>query len=352
MLVLAFDTATDVATSALVDDGRVLGERSSSPRDRCSRTRDGLLRDARLAPADLDALVVGTGPGSFTSTRIGLAVARGLALALELPVAGVSTLDALARRQPGAFPVIDARRREVFVAGAARGRAGRPRARARDGLHRQRRGSLSRDARARWVRSSRRTTTTDPPPARSAARVARDRVRAGRCDRAHLRPRARRRGARVNVELRGAREHDLDAVEEIERASYPTPWSRSMFAAELQKPGSLSLGAFTETRRPRRLRDRLALRGRVARDERRRRARVPAARDRVGAARAALRGDGGGSAARVHARGARLERRRDPALRAARLRGSRDPSRLLHGQPRGRADHVARAATSDRAGGS
>jgi tRNA threonylcarbamoyladenosine biosynthesis protein TsaB len=116
MLVLAFDTATDVATSAVVEDGRVLGERTSEPRSLLAAI-DGLLRDANVAPADLAGLVVGTGPGSFTSTRIGLAVARGLALALELLVAGVSTLDALAAAREDAYPVIDARRREVFVPG-------------------------------------------------------------------------------------------------------------------------------------------------------------------------------------------------------------------------------------------
>ncbi len=116
MLVLAFDTATDVATSAMLEDGRVLGERTSEPRSLLAAI-DGLLRDADVAPTDLAGLVVGTGPGSFTSTRIGLAVARGLALALELPVAGVSTLDALAAAREDAYPVIDARRREVFVPG-------------------------------------------------------------------------------------------------------------------------------------------------------------------------------------------------------------------------------------------
>jgi ribosomal-protein-alanine N-acetyltransferase len=50
----------------------------------------------------------------------------------------------------------------------------------------------------------------------------------------------------VNVELRRIEPGDLEAVEQIERKSYPTPWSRSMFDAELRKPSSLALGAFAE----------------------------------------------------------------------------------------------------------
>jgi tRNA threonylcarbamoyladenosine biosynthesis protein TsaB len=116
MLVLAFDTATDVATSALVRDGVVLGERVGEARTLLEDV-DELLGAAGATATELDALVVGTGPGSFTSTRIGLATGRGLGLALEIPGAGVSTLDALASWQADAYPVIDARRREVFVAG-------------------------------------------------------------------------------------------------------------------------------------------------------------------------------------------------------------------------------------------
>jgi tRNA threonylcarbamoyl adenosine modification protein YeaZ len=116
MLVLAFDTATDAATSALVRDGEVLGERTSIPRT-LLEDLDALLSDAHLRVEDVDALVVGTGPGSFTSTRVGLAVARGLGLTLGISAAGVSTLDALAAARPGAYPVIDARRQQVFVSG-------------------------------------------------------------------------------------------------------------------------------------------------------------------------------------------------------------------------------------------
>lgn len=116
MIILAFDTATDVATSALLVGGVLRAERTSVPRTLLEDV-DALLDAADVEPGSLDALVVGTGPGSFTSTRIGLAVARGLALALDLPVAGVSTLDALASAAADAYPVVDARRREVFVPG-------------------------------------------------------------------------------------------------------------------------------------------------------------------------------------------------------------------------------------------
>lgn len=116
MLIAAFDTATDVTTCALVAGDAVLGERTSTAQE-LLRGLAELLEDAGRRPADLEALAVGLGPGSFTATRIGLAVARGLGLALGVPAAGVSTLDALAQGAPGAVPVIDARRREVFVPG-------------------------------------------------------------------------------------------------------------------------------------------------------------------------------------------------------------------------------------------
>jgi tRNA threonylcarbamoyladenosine biosynthesis protein TsaB len=114
MLTLAFDTATSVATSALVDGDEVLGERVSRAQTLLEDV-DALLRQGGAHPRDLEALAVGIGPGSFTGVRIGLAAARGLALALDLRGAGVSTLDALAAGAPGAVPVIDARRREVFT---------------------------------------------------------------------------------------------------------------------------------------------------------------------------------------------------------------------------------------------
>lgn len=118
MLILAFDTATPAATSALVRDGEVLGERVSRATSVLADA-DALLRTAGLDLEALDGVAVGTGPGSFTGLRIGLAAARGLGLALGLRVAGVSTLAALSAGAPGALPVIDARRREVFTLAGA-----------------------------------------------------------------------------------------------------------------------------------------------------------------------------------------------------------------------------------------
>jgi tRNA threonylcarbamoyladenosine biosynthesis protein TsaB len=114
VLILAFDTATGVATSALVDGGETLGERTSIPA-RVLEDVDAVLRQGGAQASSLEGIVVGTGPGSFTSLRMGLSAARALSFALQIPISGVSTLAALAAGAPGALPVIDARRREVFT---------------------------------------------------------------------------------------------------------------------------------------------------------------------------------------------------------------------------------------------
>jgi tRNA threonylcarbamoyladenosine biosynthesis protein TsaB len=114
VLTLAFDTATDTATSALVWDGEVLGELASRPVSVLEDV-DALLRRGGVRANQLEGIVVGTGPGSFTGIRMGIATARALSFALGVPVAGVSTLDALAAGAPGATPVIDGKRGEVFT---------------------------------------------------------------------------------------------------------------------------------------------------------------------------------------------------------------------------------------------
>jgi tRNA threonylcarbamoyladenosine biosynthesis protein TsaB len=120
-LVVAFDTATHVATVAVLDDDEVIGEVTTRSHRVLAEAREVLLA-SRARPSDVEALVVGTGPGSFTGLRLGLALAQGFALARSVPVAGVSTLDALAAGAPGSIPLVDGGRREVFalVGGAPR----------------------------------------------------------------------------------------------------------------------------------------------------------------------------------------------------------------------------------------
>jgi tRNA threonylcarbamoyl adenosine modification protein YeaZ len=110
--IFAFDTATSNATCALMRGGQVIAERACEARSVLLGASE-LLQLTGLGSGGLDALVVGTGPGSFTSIRIGLATVRVLSFALGIPAAGVSSFLAFA----GGRPVIDAKRGEVFTDG-------------------------------------------------------------------------------------------------------------------------------------------------------------------------------------------------------------------------------------------
>ena len=122
MRILSLDTATDVATTCVWVDGDAVAEASAAGRSASAQRVLGqveqLLAECGLAVGDIDLIVAGRGPGTFTGLRIGLATACGLGFALGIPVRGVSTLDALLRGAgTGAVACIDARRGEVFAAG-------------------------------------------------------------------------------------------------------------------------------------------------------------------------------------------------------------------------------------------
>src|SRR5882724_10329513 len=123
MKVLALESATLSGGAALVDGERLLGEVTLdvavTHSERLMAAVDRLVADCGLSPHDLDGLAVSVGPGSFTGLRVGLATVKGLGLALDLPIAAVPTLDALAGRLPFAdapvCPILDARKGEVYL---------------------------------------------------------------------------------------------------------------------------------------------------------------------------------------------------------------------------------------------
>ncbi|MBS0548965.1 MAG: tRNA (adenosine(37)-N6)-threonylcarbamoyltransferase complex dimerization subunit type 1 TsaB [Proteobacteria bacterium] len=97
-LVLAFDCAVRGLAVAVVRDGTVLAEAREEGREQAARLLPviaDVLRAAGVERRDLSLIACTTGPGSFTGVRVGLAAARGLALALDIPLAGIATTAAL-----------------------------------------------------------------------------------------------------------------------------------------------------------------------------------------------------------------------------------------------------------------
>jgi tRNA threonylcarbamoyladenosine biosynthesis protein TsaB len=124
MIILAADTSTKTGSVALVEDEAPIAEYtlnvSETHSARLMPTIDRVLTDCGMEIADVDALAIAIGPGSFTGLRIGLATFKGLALAAEKKLVAVPTLDALAESL--AFsrhivcPILDARMDEVYAA--------------------------------------------------------------------------------------------------------------------------------------------------------------------------------------------------------------------------------------------
>ena len=87
------------------------------------RLFDDVLERADLQKNEIELIACGLGPGSFTGTRVGVSAAKGLSLALDIPIVGVSSLRCMARAAPGQWlaPTVDAHKGEVFVAVYRRG---------------------------------------------------------------------------------------------------------------------------------------------------------------------------------------------------------------------------------------
>ena len=124
MLILAFETSAKAASAALLEDSRLLGESYQNTGLTHSQTllvmAEQLMAQCGKTVADVNAVAVAAGPGSFTGVRIGVAAAKGFAWGRELPCYGVSTLEAMALSlgawQGYVCPCMDARRSQVYNA--------------------------------------------------------------------------------------------------------------------------------------------------------------------------------------------------------------------------------------------
>jgi tRNA threonylcarbamoyladenosine biosynthesis protein TsaB len=128
MIVLGLDTCLSSCSVAVLDGERVLGHArevmARGHQERLAPMAQQVMADAGLAFDRLDRIAVTVGPGSFTGLRVGIAFAKGLALALNLPAVGVGTLEALAAEVEGlVFPAIDARRGQLYLQAFEDGRA-------------------------------------------------------------------------------------------------------------------------------------------------------------------------------------------------------------------------------------
>lgn len=123
MKLLALDSSGLVASVAIVDDGITIAEYTVNYKKTHSQTLlpmlDEIKRMTELDLNTIDAIAIAAGPGSFTGLRIGAATAKGLGLALEIPIIPVPTVDSLAYNLYGSdkliCPLMDARRNQVYT---------------------------------------------------------------------------------------------------------------------------------------------------------------------------------------------------------------------------------------------
>ncbi len=123
MLILAIDSSSLVASVALADESTIIAEYTINMKKTHSRTLlpmiDEIIKMTSADKKDIDAIAVTKGPGSFTGLRIGASTAKGLALALEIPIIGISTIETMAYNYNHCnkllCPIMDARRNQVYT---------------------------------------------------------------------------------------------------------------------------------------------------------------------------------------------------------------------------------------------
>ena len=124
MRILSLETSAKACSAAVTEDGVLLASAFQCSGLTHSRTLmpmvEGMLKNADMTLSSCDAVAVAVGPGSFTGIRIGVAAAKGLAFGADLPVIGVSTLEAMAMGLAWwdglVICAMDARRQQVYNA--------------------------------------------------------------------------------------------------------------------------------------------------------------------------------------------------------------------------------------------
>lgn len=124
MTILAFDTTTGLCSVALLHEGNSYhaeGEQPSSQAEKLFFLIQAVLDQAGISYQQLESIAVTTGPGSFTGVRIGLAAAKGIALAAAIPLIGIGSLEAIAleavlsNNQHPVLATLDARRGQIYA---------------------------------------------------------------------------------------------------------------------------------------------------------------------------------------------------------------------------------------------
>lgn len=128
-MILSIETATEVCSAALVHQKNIISERSVKEKnihsERLLTLIDEVMIESNISRSQLEAIAISIGPGSFTGLRIGLSTAKGLAMALDLPIISVPTLDGIAenyrlhrstKKDEIFCAMIDAKREEAYFA--------------------------------------------------------------------------------------------------------------------------------------------------------------------------------------------------------------------------------------------
>ena len=125
MRILGIETATNVCSVCILDNSQLIAEYTTNitktHSQRLMPMLEHVLANIELSPKDIEAIAVSVGPGSFTGVRIGISAAKGMAMALDTQIAGVSTLDGIAYNLMDLYAdqicvITDARRKQVYTA--------------------------------------------------------------------------------------------------------------------------------------------------------------------------------------------------------------------------------------------